>query len=202
MANLNGSTTQADADAMSISAPVDALDERSEDHAHATVSNSESNSKSLYDVRMANIEKNIGRWTDREKASEAGRIGGAKSAIVKKKRKLLRESAQQILSANASKLPVPEMGDVVAALKALGVDDITGADAIVLAQYLRALRGDTEAFRAIRDTSGEKPSVAVDVTATDRPVDADSVAQLSDAELIALADGAEDAHALPPPMLQ
>ena len=92
---------------------------------------------------------------------------------------------------------MPEMEDLRLALKALGIDEITGADAILLAQSIKAAKGDTEAARFVRDTAGEKPSVSVDVTASDRPVDAEMLQGMSDAELAALADGAQDVPALP-----
>lgn len=141
---------------------------------------------------------------NREYAAECGRKGGTKSGVTKRKRKLLREAAQQILSADVSKLPLPEMTDLRLALQALGVEDITGADALLLAQFIRAARGDTEAFRAIRDTSGEKPSVDLSVTAIDKPIDSDTVSDMTDADLAALVEESEDALQLPEPkkMLQ
>ena len=138
---------------------------------------------------------------DRDYAVECGRKGGLKSGVTKRKRRLLRDAAQQILSADVSKLPFPEMEDLRLALNALGVEDITGADALLLAQYIRAAKGDTEAFRAIRDTSGEKPSVDLSVTAMDRPIDSDTVSDMSDADLAALVEGAEDQAQLPEPQM-
>jgi hypothetical protein len=81
----------------------------------------------------------------------------------------------------------------------LGVDEITGSDVLLLAQYLRAAKGDTDAFKAIRDTSGEKPSVDIAVSATDRVIDAESVSEMSDAELALLADECDSPVALPQP---
>lgn len=141
----------------------------------------------------------VGRFAyEPNAASEAGKKGVVITNQIRRKRRLLKDAAQQILSADISKLPVPEMEDIRLALHVLGVEDITGADALMLAQYIRAAKGDTEAARFVRDTSGEKPSVSVDVNATDRPVDAEMLGAMSDAELAALADGQQDAPALPP----
>lgn len=141
----------------------------------------------------------VGRFAyDKKAASEAGKKGIVITNQIRRKRRLLKDAAQQILSADISKLPVPEMEDIRLALHVLGVEDITGADALMLAQYIRAAKGDTEAARFVRDTSGEKPSVSVDVNASDRPVDAEMLGAMSDAELAALADGQQDAPALPP----
>ena len=144
----------------------------------------------------------MGRFAeDREIAVECGRKGGLKSGVTKRKRKLLREAAQQILSADVGKLPIPELQDLRMALQALGVEDITGADALLLAQYIKAARGDTDAARFVRDTSGEKPSVDLSVTAMDKPIDSDTVSDISDADLAALVEGAEDQAQLPEPQM-
>ena len=165
------------------------------------IGNSERSKKERLEISKAQYPRltAMGRFAEvPNAASEAGKIGGTKSVQTRRKRRLLRDAAQAILSADVSNLPFPEMEDLRIALQALGVEDITGADALLLAQYIRAAKGDTEAFRAIRDTAGEKPSVSVDVTASDRPVDAEMLGAMSDAELAALADGQQDAPALPP----
>jgi hypothetical protein len=159
----------------------------------ATESNTDSYSKLSPELRQ-----NMGRWKDnRESARQAGHIGGTKGAITKRKRRLLRDAARSILDADVSRLPVAE--DLVQSLKMLGVDEITGSDVLLLAQYLRAAKGDTDAFKAIRDTSGEKPSVDIAVSASERVIDAESVADMSDAELALLADECDAPVALPQP---
>jgi hypothetical protein len=157
----------------------------------ATESNTDSYSKLSPELRQ-----NMGRWKDnRESARQAGHIGGTKGAITKRKRRLLRDAARAILDADVSRLPVTE--DLVLSLKALGVDEVTGSDVLLLAQYLRAAKGDTDAARFVRDTSGEKPSVDVSVSASDRVIDAESVSEMSDAELALLADECDSPVALP-----
>ena len=41
----------------------------------------------------------------------------------------------------------------------------TGLESITLAQYERALTGDTKAYQALRDTAGEKPAETIDLSA-------------------------------------
>jgi len=154
----------------------------------------EHNSESISKL-SPKLQENAGRWRDKALASQAGKIGGAKAGVTKRKRRLLRDAARSILDADVSRLPVAE--DLVLSLKALGVDEITGSDVLLLAQYLRAARGDTEAARFVRDTSGEKPSVDVSVSASDRVIDAESVSEMSDAELALLADECDTPVALP-----
>ena len=161
----------------------------------ALASNRE-NSKMTSSHLNQGFVQSMGRFArDPEAAREAGRIGGAKGAVTKKKRRLLRDAARAILDADVSKLPVTE--DLVLSLKALGVDEITGSDVLLLAQFLRAAKGDTDAFKAVRDTSGEKPSVDIAVSASERVIDAESVSEMSDDELALLADECDTPVALP-----
>ena len=162
------------------------------------ISNIVSTSSSDKLKNIPTLQKNMGRWKDHpEEASRAGQIGGAKSGVTKRKRRLLRDAARAILDADVSRLPVAE--DLVLSLKALGVDEVTGSDVLLLAQYLRAAKGDTDAARFVRDTSGEKPSVDIAVSATDRVIDAESVSEMSDDELALLADECDTPVALPQP---
>ena len=161
----------------------------------ALASNRENTMKSARHLNQGFVDS-MGRFArDPEAAREAGRIGGAKGAVTKKKRRLLRDAARAILDADVSRLPVAE--DLVQSLHALGVDEITGSDVLLLAQFIRAAKGDTDAFKAVRDTSGEKPSVDIAVSASERVIDAESVSEMSDAELALLADECDSPVALP-----
>ena len=114
-------------------------------------------------------------WT--EKACKA-------SAEARKRRKTSAEIMRALLSAQLT----PEQADD--RLKALGLETFGGA--IALAQIQRALTGDTEAARFCRDTAGDKPTEAMTLALTDKPVKAMDLTQLSDAELEALADRADE----------
>lgn len=131
---------------------------------------------------------------DRAAASAAGKKGGAASGRTKRKRRLLRDAARDLLDKSVDGLP--EAADLLLALRALGCEEPTGADALMLAQFIRAARGDTEAARFVRDTGGERPAQELAVSAADRPIDADAVRDMTDDELAALA-AAEDAPSLP-----
>lgn len=109
------------------------------------------------------------------------------SAESRKRRKTSAEIMRALLSYRLS----PEEADD--RLRALGLDTYGGA--IALAQIQRALTGDTESARFCRDTAGDKPTEAMTLALTDKPVKAMDLTQLSDAELEALADRAdEDDH--------
>ena len=90
--------------------------------------------------------------------------------------------------------------EAVAALLTLGLEP-DFANAANLAVIRRAVRGDVEALKYVRDTIGEKPADVTQLNLLDRPVAAQDLSQLSDAELEVLADRAEQeetAVALPP----
>ena len=61
------------------------------------------------------------------------------------------------------------------------------------AQVDKASRGDTEAFRAVRDTIGENPRQAVDVGLNNGPVSGMDLTQLSDDQLRAMIAAREEA---------
>lgn len=111
------------------------------------------------------------------KATEA-----AKAARVRRK------TSAEIMRALLSYRLSPEEADD--RLRALGLDTYGGA--IALAQIQRALTGDTDSARFCRDTAGDKPTEAMTLALTDKPVKAMDLTQLSDAELEALADRADE----------
>jgi hypothetical protein len=85
-------------------------------------------------------------------------------------------------------LDVPDEA-VRAKLEELGIDPSI-SNAISLSAIMKAVNvGDIEAARFTRDTVGEKPTEALQMAITDKPIKSMDLSQLSDAELEALADG-------------
>ena len=119
---------------------------------------------------------------DVEKARAAGRKGGVASGVAKRKKRTFRELIETVMTM--------EVDDpaVHAKLVALGLDP-THDMAITMAAIRKAENGDIEATRYIRDTKGEKPTEALQMAITDKPIKALDLSSLSDAELEALADG-------------
>jgi hypothetical protein len=72
-------------------------------------------------------------------------------------------------------------------LEAFGFDPTFGAAAL-LAVMRKAVNGDLDSLRYIRDTSGEKPTENMQLGVFNTPVKALDMTKLSDAELEALAD--------------
>lgn len=145
-------------------------------------------------VKAKSFTESQGRFArDPAAASAAGKVGAQRAAAVKRRRGALREAARSLLALSPDRLPGAE--DLAQALQMAGVEDATMAEALTLAQMIKAARGDTEAYRAIRDTSGERPADQVNIVAGD-VVDVDAVAEMTDAQLAELA-AARSPEALP-----
>lgn len=112
---------------------------------------------------MAN-EKNLIPNNKRSKAEvrEHSRKGGIKSGEVRREQKKFRELFESFLNKKVSVLELNKQ------LEQFGFKstEMTNKNAVVLAQYQKALSGDTQAFIAIRDTLGEKPIENVNVNNT------------------------------------
>lgn len=132
--------------------------------------------------RVENLvqNQNVSPEQRREWAEKAWKA----SVETRKRRKTSAEIMRALLSAQLTPAQADDR------LKALGLETFGGA--IALAQIQRALTGDTDAARFCRDTAGDKPTEAMTLALTDKPVKAMDLTQLSDAELEALADRADE----------
>lgn len=95
---------------------------------------------------MANKEDNLKPFTSeqsREEAAKNGAKGGKASGEARRKKRDLKLAMQALLEADVKDKRTGET--------------MSGAEAIALAQYRKALKGDAKAFELIRDTSGQKP---------------------------------------------
>lgn len=107
--------------------------------------------------------------------------GGRASGEARRRYRTMRESLRLLLGLNVTDEAKAE------ALKALGLDP-TYQNAIQLSMASKALDGDVEAARFVRDTSGEKPAQAVDMSVTDKPFESLDLKALSDEDLAKIAD--------------
>jgi len=95
---------------------------------------------------MANREDNLKPFTSeqsREKAKENGKKGGIASGEAKRRKRDLKLAMQALLEADVKDKRTGEV--------------MSGAEAIALAQYRKALKGDDKAFRIVGEYSGQKP---------------------------------------------
>lgn len=125
--------------------------------------------------------ENLIRERSTEEARQLGRAGGIKSGIARRRTKTMREALKIMLQLDTQDPARAE------ALKALGLEP-SFLNSIQFTMLSKAESGDVEAFRAVRDTSGEKPAQAVDMSVTDKPFESLDLKALSDDDLAALAD--------------
>jgi hypothetical protein len=132
---------------------------------------------------------NISEWysgLSQEERIECSRKAGKASAAVRRQHKQFRDVFRDILSLDVTDEKVAQ------ALEELGLDP-SFANAIGLQAILKAATtGDIEAARFARDTIGEKPTEAFQLGITDKPIKSMDLSKLSDEELAALADRAEE----------
>lgn len=133
---------------------------------------------------MANEENLKPLQANTDRARETGRLGGIASGEARRKKRTMKEAAQQILSGGLV------FGDdsTKEILALLGIDVPTNADGIMLVATLKASRGDIEAARFVRDTGGEVPTSKVEVGGIeDKPIEVLDLSALTDAQLQELA---------------
>lgn len=132
---------------------------------------------------LANLVQNNPKYTMEQRQEWARR---ASSIAVERHRQ--RKSSMELMRIVLSRKI--DDAELAKKLQELGLDDTFGAG-IALAQARRALSGDTEASRYCRDTAGDKPTEALQLSVTDKPIKSLDLTQLSDDELEALADRAD-----------
>lgn len=126
-------------------------------------------------------------WQERltpEQRRENARRAGLASAASAKRHRLQRDILKEMLLLECDE------EQAAVALQALGLDP-TFANAANLSVLRRAVHGDVECLRYIRDTIGEKPTESFQMGIQNTPVKALDMTKLSDAELEALADRAD-----------
>lgn len=105
-----------------------------------------------------NLKKGIAtQFQSGEAAARNGAKGGKATAQKKREKRALREAAELLLS-----MPVPEGKDErnIKALRGLGIqpEDMTCGMAVLVAQFKKAMNGDTRAAKFLRDTAGWDPA--------------------------------------------
>jgi hypothetical protein len=91
-----------------------------------------------------------------EKQVETARQGGIASGEARRQKRDLRRALEILLEKTVSK---DKDGK-----------EISGAEAMALKQFEKALKGDTRAFEVIRDTAGQKPVEKVEMATIDQSV--------------------------------
>lgn len=116
---------------------------------------------------MANEQNLRPPFTPKE-AREYGRKGAAASARVRRQKRDMRETFRDLLD-----MPLKE-GDLdeVTALAGANRKNVTVGEAIALVMASKAVKGDVKAAEFVRDTSGQRPTSSVQVTAESKEASA------------------------------
>lgn len=119
----------------------------------------------------------------REQLQEMGRKGGKKAAETYRRRRMLKDAALAVLD-----MELLAGDDIREELEKRGLP-IDGNQALIMAQMLRALAGDTEAARFVRDTSGQRPAQGIELSGIDgRPIESIDLSQMTDEQLRQIAE--------------
>ena len=94
----------------------------------------------------------------KEEQREIARKGGIASGKARRKKKLIKEQLELLLS-----LPLKDE-NAKRKLEQLGIDadNLDNQMAMIISIWNKALKGDIQAFNSIRDSIGEKPSDVVE----------------------------------------
>ena len=102
---------------------------------------------------MAN-EKNLVRGDEAHKlTAEEQSMGGKRSAEVRREKRELRKALEMLMEQDVR----DKKGNTA-----------TGAEAVSMALFQKALKGDVRAFEVLRDTIGQKPIEKVQVAEVDQ----------------------------------
>jgi len=96
-----------------------------------------------------------------EEQKKIASMGGKKSGENKRRRKAMREIASLFGNEDA---PAPVIARLVQAGLLEYGESCSMDEALLLAQYSKALAGNTKAAEFVRDTAGQKPKDSVEVT--------------------------------------
>lgn len=97
-----------------------------------------------------------------EQRAEYGRLGGIKSGEVKRAKKAMKETLLLLMDLKLDSGKGVDI-DKISSFKELKGKNITVEQAMLVAQLQKALKGDTTAFLALRDTSGQAPNQKLDI---------------------------------------
>lgn len=103
----------------------------------------------------------------KEEAKQISINGGIKSGIVRRKNKTFKETIHLYLD---NKLSEKQAAAFKKEFPDVNLDDLKNIDAMILAQFKKAKRGDKGAAEFIRDTIGQKPVEKKEVTNTIRVI--------------------------------
>ena len=119
--------------------------------------------------RLESLNPN-GNIDSPELAAVLGKKGGKRSGEVRRERRKMRDTLNYLLSLPLGRGKGLEL-EAIKSLSDTRDKNLTIEQAMLLAQIKKALCGDTSAFLAVRDTSGNKPVDEVEIAGIPRLID-------------------------------
>lgn len=111
-------------------------------------------------ANMENLRPPFDENQSREEASKNGRKGGKASGASRRRKKAMKDIALAFGKQDAPPAVIAEL--IQAGILSAG-ETCTMDEALMLAQYVKALGGNTKAAEFVRDTGGQRPKDEVEV---------------------------------------
>ena len=113
--------------------------------------------------------ENMGEKINARNASEYGKLGAKKSAEVRRRKRDMRETLEVLLSMKLDDGKRQRLEDFKGFHDITRDDNITVAEKMMVIQVKKALAGDLDAVKFIREQIGEKPKDEVEITTIQVP---------------------------------
>lgn len=111
----------------------------------------------------------MGEKINAQNASEYGKLGAKKSAEVRRRKRDMRETLEILLSMKLDNGKTEKLDAFKAFHNITKNSNVTVADRIMVNLVKKAMAGDLEAIRMIREQIGEKPKEEVEITTIQVP---------------------------------
>lgn len=146
----------------------------------------------VQEKRLLNLQPvQFTRQLTPEEKSESARRAGLASGKKKREKKLLRDIANDLMQADFS--AVAENDEKLSQmLQLLGNKAPTGGDLMMLSAMIKGIRGDVDALKFVRDTSGQRPADVQAVTVSRGDLDGVDLRTVSTEELMQIASESGD----------
>lgn len=128
-------------------------------------------------------------WRTPEQRSEMAKKAHATQNENRRRKKKLMQATKWLMEADH----ICSNEEIIQKLKKLHIEDATNAEALAVAAMSKALKGDVEAMKFVRDTAGEAPKNQVELSGDlDKPVATMDLRNLSEEQLMRLAEAKAD----------
>ena len=146
-----------------------------------------------YENRIANLNpiQDYAKTVSKEQRIANSRKGGVNSGKTRQKKKMLKDITNELLNADFSAMAENDE-KLSQMLVLLGNEKPTGGDLMMLSALIKGIKGDTDAMRFVRDTSGQKPTEIASLAISRADIEGVDLRTVSTEELLQIASESED----------